>query len=103
MIRLAHGRKLVIQEAGYPSAARLGSSSAAQATFVRDVFRAWNRHPRAIPFLSFFALFDQRGRPCSPSAKTDAAAFFCTLGLHRSDGSDKPAWDAFRAGVRSVR
>jgi hypothetical protein len=101
MLRLAHGRKLVVQEAGYPSATRLGSSPSAQATFVRTVFSAWARAPRRIPFLSFYSLFDLPARDCT--THFDQTAFLCSLGLHDRTGRPKPAWAAFRAGVRRIR
>jgi hypothetical protein len=103
MVRLARGRPLVVQEAGYPSAARLHSSPAAQATFVRSVFAAWNRHPAAIPFLSFYTLFDPPGSVCGAAGGSDQLAFFCSLGLRRRSGGAKPAWPAFVAGVRGIR
>lgn len=101
MVRLARGRPLVIQEAGYSSSPRLHGSPAAQATFVRNVFAAWSRLPRAIPFLSFYALFDLPARDCG--GRSDAQTFFCSLGLHDGDGRAKPAWAAFGSGVEEVR
>jgi hypothetical protein len=103
MVRLARGRPLVIQEAGYPSARTLHSSPARQATFVKAVFAAWNRHPRAIPFLSFYTLFDAPARDCATAGRVPSLAFLCSLGLHDRDGRPKPAWPAFTTGVRSVR
>jgi hypothetical protein len=101
MIRLSHGRKLVLQEAGYPSTTRLGSSPSAQAAFVRNVFTAWARAPRSIPFLSFYSLFDLPARDCA--THSDQTAFLCSLGLRDRDGRPKPAWKAFQAGVHGVR
>jgi hypothetical protein len=101
MIGLSHGRPLVIQEAGYATAGRVGGSPAEQAAFVHNVFSAWNRAPQAIPFVSFYSLFDQPAAACRD--RSDATAFLCSLGLHRRDGRAKPAWAAFRAGVRTVR
>jgi hypothetical protein len=101
MVRLARGRPLVIQEAGYSSAPRLHSSPTAQATFVSNVFAAWNRVPRAIPFLSFYTLFDLPARDCE--GRSDAQTFFCSLGLHDREGRPKPAWAAFSSGVEEVR
>jgi hypothetical protein len=103
MVRLAHGRPLVLQEAGYPSAGRLHSSPAAQATFVRNVFAAWQRHPRAIPMVSFYTLFDLPATACRREDELDQMAFVCSLGLRTRDGHAKPAWNAFTAGVSGVR
>ena len=101
MIRLSHGRKLVLQEAGYPSTTRLGSSPSAQAAFVRNVFTAWARARRSIPFLSFYSLFDPPARDCA--THSGQTAFLCSLGLRDRDGRPKPAWRAFQAGARGVR
>jgi hypothetical protein len=100
MRRIAQGRPLVLQEVGYSSARRLGSSPARQAAFVRNVFAVVDRAPRAIPFLSFYTLFDPPSPACS--SPTAAVTFLCSLGLHYRDGRPKPAWAAFRTGVREA-
>ena len=100
MVRIAAGRALVLQEAGYSSARRLHGSPSAQATFVRNVFTAWGRFPRAIPFGSFYSLYDLPASACR--GRSDAVAFLCSLGLHRRDGRPKPAWVAFRDGPASL-
>jgi hypothetical protein len=100
MVRLAHGRPLVLQEAGYSSVPQLHSSPAAQASFVRDVFTASNRFPQAIPFLSFYSLYDLRASACR--GRSPQETFLCSLGLHYRNGHAKPAWKAFRAGVSNA-
>ena len=90
----------VLQEAGYSSAPQLGSSPSAQASFVRNVLSAANRTPAAIPFVSFYALLDEPAVQCRDHS--DAVTFFCSLGLNRSDGRPKPAWAAFRKGIRAA-
>lgn len=101
MVRIAAGRPLVIQEAGYSSSPRLGGSPERQATFVRSVFKARERVLRAIPFLSFYTLFDPPASQCR--GNSDAVAFLCSLGLHYRSGKPKPAWAAFEAGIRAGR
>jgi hypothetical protein len=95
MVRLAHGRPLVLQEAGYSSSPRLHSSPAAQASFVRSVFAAADRFPEAIPFLSFYSLYDLPAPDCR--VRSPQVTFLCSLGLHYRDGRPKPAWRVFRA------
>jgi hypothetical protein len=99
MVHLAHGRALVVQEAGYATARRLGGSPAAQAEFVRNVFASADRFPGAIPFISFYSLFDLPARDCAD--RSPEVAFLCSLGLHYRNGHPKPAWAAFRAGARN--
>ena len=99
MTRLAHGRPLVLQEAGYSSSPRLHGSPSRQAQFVRNVFAAVERFPHAIPFLSFYSLFDPPARECR--GRSDEDVFLCSLGLRSRNGHPKPAWAAFRAGIRN--
>jgi hypothetical protein len=101
MNRIAHGRSLVLQEVGYSSAPRLGSSPSAQASFVRNVFAASDHLPQAIPFLSFYSLFDLLARDCR--GHSDQEVFLCSLGLRYRNGHPKPAWAAFRTGVQEAR
>jgi hypothetical protein len=95
MVRLAQGRPLVLQEAGYSSAPRLHSSPSAQARFVRNVFTASDRFPEAIPFLSFYSLYDLPAPACH--GRSPQVTFLCSLGLHYRNGHAKPAWKVFRA------
>jgi hypothetical protein len=97
MVRLAHGRALVVQEAGYSTAHRLGGSPAAQARFVRNVFASADRFPGTIPFISFYSLFDLPARDCR--GRSPEVTFLCSLGLRYRNGHPKPAWAAFRAGA----
>jgi hypothetical protein len=101
IVRLAHGRPLVVQEAGYATARRLGGSPAAQARFVRNVFASADRFPGAVTFLSFYSLFDLPARDCR--GRSPEVAFLCSLGLHYRNGRPKPAWAAFRAEAREAR
>jgi hypothetical protein len=98
MVRLAHGRALVVQEAGYSTARRLGGSPSAQARFVRNVFASADRFPGAIPFISFYSLFDLPAGDCR--GHSPEVAFLCSLGLHYRNGHPKPAWAEFRGGAR---
>jgi hypothetical protein len=98
MVRLAHGRALVVQEAGYSTARRLGGSPSAQARFVRNVFASADHFPGAIPFISFYSLFDLPAHDCR--GRSPEVSFLCSLGLHYRNGHPKPAWAAFRAGAQ---
>jgi hypothetical protein len=109
MLRFAGRRPLVLQEVGYPSAPRLGSSPAKQATFVRSVFRAWSLAGRRIPFLNFYLLHDWPRSTCVQMAAYYGAvdqnfiAYLCSLGLRRADGRPKPAWSAFADSAARAR
>lgn len=102
MMEAADGKMVVLQEVGYPTAQRLGSSEAEQAEFVRNVFRAWGAAGKALPFLNYFALHDFTSAMCDEMLvyygfpDEDFKAFLCTLGLRQANGTAKAGWEAFR-------
>ncbi len=110
MVELAGGRPAVVQEIGTTSAPLVGGSEADQAEFLRLLFAAWAAiDPARMPFVSVFHLTDFSaefvdflaafyGVPDSEEVK----AFLGSLGLRRSDGTPKPAWDAFVRGAREA-
>jgi hypothetical protein len=108
MVDRAGGKPVVLQEVGYPSAERLGSSEAEQAEFVASVFRAWQATGEAIPFLNYFLLHDFTGAMCDEMLvyygfkDEDFKAYLCTIGLRQADGTAKAGWEAFREAARSA-
>jgi hypothetical protein len=101
MLSLAGDKPVVLQEAGYPSGALNGSSEAAQAQFVTDLFQAWRNAGNSLPFLSYFLLYDLDTTTCAElggyygTADPAFLSYLCSLGLRTSDGTAKPAWSAF--------
>lgn len=109
VVAAAGGRPVVVQEAGYPTASRLGSSTAAQARFVDALFQAWNAAAAHIPFLDVFSLHDFAPAWCRSQIASyglpgnlDGQAYLCSLGLRHHDGSPKPAWAHFVTHARQV-
>ena len=108
MVDLAGGKPIVLQEVGYPTAERLGSSEAEQAGFVGHVFGAWQAAGDAIPFLNYFLLHDLTDSMCDDLLvyyglpNEDFKAFLCSLGLRRADGAAKQGWEAFRDAARAA-
>jgi hypothetical protein len=99
MLTLAGSHPVVLQEVGYPTSSVLSSSEADQATFVTNVFQAWQTRSQQIPFLSYFDLHDFTSDFCASLAQyynnpNDSAfeAYLCSLGLRHSDGTPKTAW-----------
>ena len=86
-------------ETGYPSGTSCGGSPGRQADFVREVFRAWDRHAARIRSVEFTWLTDIA--PATVDAYVDYYGvddacfrdYLGTLGLREHDGSSKPAWD----------
>jgi hypothetical protein len=99
MRSMAGNHPVVLQEVGYPTSTVISSSESDQATYVSNVFQAWQSGSQQMPFLNYFALHDLTPTFCSSLAQyygdpTDPAfqAYLCSLGLHHDDGTVKPAW-----------
>ncbi len=92
-------KPLYILEAGYPSSSLLGSSEAAQAAFVHELFSAWDEHAEQVKVVSllwlhdlppgivdelvdYYGLHDEKFR-----------AYLATLGLRTFKGEDKQAFE----------
>ena len=108
MLTIASGRPLVLQEVGYPSAARLSSSEGAQGEFATQVMAAWHAAGAKIPLLNWFALGDLTAEVCDTFTRYYAlpgdanfAAYLCSLGLRRVDGVPKASWQAFLTAART--
>ncbi len=101
MLKLADGKPIVLQEAGYPSGTPNASSEASQQQFVTSLFQAWRDAGSNLPFLSYFLLYDFDQPTCAAlgtyygSQDPAFLSYLCTLGLRHSDGSPKAAWNTF--------
>ncbi len=94
-------KPLVFQEVGFPSAAGNLSSEPLQATFIHQLFTAWELAGKRIPYLNLFALHDFTPAMCADLAAhyqrpgvTSFQDYLCTLGLRHADGSVKAGWQA---------
>jgi hypothetical protein len=120
MVTFAGAKPVVLQEVGYPSSPKLGSSVQDEAAFVLNVFSAWRQVGAQIPFLSYWQLYDFSLAYCNTfpvyygfrDPHGYFVAYICSNGLRYADGSPKPAWDDFvqsvpevtgRAGASSAR
>ena len=107
MLTLAAGLPVVLQEAGYPSAALNGSSQAMQGQFVTSALAAWHAAGTKMPVLNYFLLHDLDPTTCSSlavyyglSADQNFSAYLCSLGLRDDADVAKPAWGSFLAGAQ---
>lgn len=101
MLAVAGSKPLVLQEAGYPSAAGAGGSEDLQAAFVRALVAAWRAADGRMPYLNLFALHDFSPATCESlvgfyqlSGNTSFQDYLCSLGLRQADGTPKLAWQA---------
>lgn len=108
MVTLANGKPLVIQEAGYPSAASLSSSEQMQSDFVTNVFQAWLAQGATnIPFVSLFKMKEWTPAHCTTISGggvpgTPFYDFLCSLGLRNNDYTPKTAWQALLDGAATA-
>jgi hypothetical protein len=109
MLALAVDKPLVIQEAGYPSAAGTGSSEALQSDFVRALAAAWLASDRRIPYLNIFALHDFSPTTCDElvgfyqlGGNNSFRDYLCSLGLRRADGTPKAAWQVLSDEISAI-
>ncbi len=105
---LSGGKPIALFEVGVPTAARLGGSESRQVDFVRLVFEFAAQQGEKLLLLSYYQYIDEDPaltRQYVPvlfagydrEQQEDLVAFFTSLGLLRTDGSPKPAWQEFKA------
>lgn len=100
-------RPWLLQEAGYPAAALLGSSEQKQAAFIDALFDAAERHAARLQMVNVFLLHDFGDALVDsflkyyrlPNARF--RAYLATLGLKQADGTPRPAWARFEARTRA--
>lgn len=97
------GQTIYFYQLGYPSSELNGSSQAAQANFIREVFSVWDQHADQIGMIQFTWLTEQSSDSVAYfedyygySSQT-FAAFLESLGLRHRDGTPKPAIEALKA------
>lgn len=96
-----------IREAGYPDSTLLNSSQSKEATFVGNMFNAWDKYASQIQYVCFTRLNDKTDAEIAADANyyhiTDPnmLAFFQTIGLRAADGTEKPAFGTLRSAATS--
>ena len=105
MLDIAGARPLLLQEIGYPTSPKTGSSEERQAQFVKAVFGQLDRHAARIPLAAFFM---QSDFPPSLMSVLEQyygigdptfLAFLGSLGLQDAKGQPKRAWKTFQEEV----
>jgi len=104
MRAFASGRRVILQEIGYPSSSLNESSQDLQAEFYKDTFDAMRKNRDVVDAGSFFLLADLSdsfvknlaGFYGMPSQKV-FLAFLQTLGMFDLQGQPKKSWSVFRS------
>jgi hypothetical protein len=110
MLDAAGGKRLYIQEIGYASAERLGSSPARQAEFYETAFDILRERGDRVVGATFLFMSDLSRfiveylgiyyrLPNSDNFK----AYLQTLGVIEQNGTPKPAWDVFRREAMAMK
>lgn len=109
MVEIAGGQPVVIQEMGYSSSSLLKSSEKEQASFVTNALKTWVRVGKRISFIDFWLMHELTQDQVNELAayygmpqNEELKACLGSVGLRRSDGTPKPAWQALIEGGRAV-
>jgi len=101
---------IVLQEVGFPSAESAGGSLEKQKLFFDGLFAALEMRRDRFPFVSVYALNDERAARCEAEAMAygapgdpKAIAFLCSLGVRGSGAAPKPAWVSVLGGLATFR
>jgi len=105
----AHGRPLVLQEIGYASGAKNGSSEESQAQFVENVFRVLRANADFVQAGCFWLLADLKedfvntlARYYGMSNSAVFKSFLQTLGMFDGGGQPKKAWLVYEREMRAA-
>jgi len=101
VIQAYYPKPIYVQSAGYPSSARIGSSTTRQSQFMYAMFEVWDAYPALIPYVGFSSLHDPSPATAAseasatylavpPAQMADATAYFATLGLRTYSGNGEP-------------
>lgn len=102
----AGDKPVYFYQLGYPSGAGCASSEEKQATFVRELFAAWDAHAKAVPFVNVTWMDDIPAAAVEGYTKyyqfdtKTFRAFLGTLGMRHEGGKPKAAWKAIEDETR---
>lgn len=106
---LAGQKPILLQEAGFASDAAAGGSEDAQQKFFATLFGAVTTRRQTFALVNVSELHDAPDAACAAWAEQQGeppdgplAAYACSLGLFRDDGTPRPAWSAVLAGSAAL-
>jgi hypothetical protein len=106
---IAGDRVIVLEGAGFASDAAAGGGEDAQQAFFSILFGAVSARRKSFVVVNVVELFDAPAAGCTAWAEQQGdapdgplAAYACSLGLFREDGTPRPAWSAVLAGSAAL-
>lgn len=106
---VAGKKPIVLEAAGFASAAAAGGSEDAQQKFFATLFGAVTARRESFALVNVVELFDASETSCAVWAEEQGegsdgplAAYACSLGLFHDDGTPRPAWSAVLAGSAAL-
>lgn len=109
MLDLAGDKPVTLQECGYPSSRRFGSSPQRQSDFIRNVFAAWADAGDRMPALCYFCLHDFSRELTQDLVgyygfdSVNFRAYLSSLGLRTEWGVPKRSWRVFKEEAAAPR
>jgi hypothetical protein len=106
---LGASKPIVLQATGITSAMAAGGTEDSQHQFFATLFGAVGAQRKSFALVNVVELYDAPPAACSGWAEAQGepadgplAAYACSLGLFRNDGTAKPAWNAVLSGAASL-
>lgn len=110
LIRLAGGKKIAIQNAGWSTSATQESDETQQKQFVEQFFRLMQRHHGLIEYACIGGVYDQNAKIVRPTYRAmfpnmseewvdQLTESLATSGLFYANRTPKPAWREVREGI----
>lgn len=105
----AGSKPIVLQAAGAPTDGLAGGSEVAQQTYFSTLFGAIGARRGSFVLVDVMELHDAPHAECAAWAVSQGepadgpmAAYACSLGVWKTDGTPKPAWSAVIAGAAAL-
>lgn len=109
LVKMYPNRVIYIEQTGYPTSSLFGSSEAKQGEFIRETFRAWDKHREQIKYISFTWLHDLPQSALDfytqyyGTSDESLLEFLRTLGFrtYTGKGEDKESFRAIKAEAKA--
>ena len=112
LIRLAKGKTIALQNAGWSTSKTDNGSDEEQVEFIRQLYRVLYQYRDKIEYAAIGGLYDHDPSVVGPAFKAQFSHYpeafvdriidsMCHSGLFRNDGTPKPGWEELKRQVSS--